>query len=53
MGILYSKTGAEDAPDFQSAEAYVHTILDCYHGIMNLYPLEGDEKIEKEVMLVF
>ncbi|KAF4160816.1 hypothetical protein CNMCM6936_003771 [Aspergillus lentulus] len=52
MGILYSKTGAEDAPDFQSAEAYVHTILDCYHGIMNIYPLEGDEKIEKEVMLI-
>ncbi|KAG2411499.1 hypothetical protein HFD88_009054 [Aspergillus terreus] len=53
MGILYSKTGAGDAPDFQNAEGYMHTILECYHGIRNLYPLEGDEKIEKEVMPVF
>jgi hypothetical protein len=53
MGILCSKTSAEDAPDFQSAEAYVHIILECYHGIVNLYPLERDEKIEKEVMPVF
>ncbi|KAA8646654.1 uncharacterized protein ATNIH1004_005329 [Aspergillus tanneri] len=57
MGILYSKAraepGAEHIPDVQTAEACIQTIRSGYHGILNLYSLEGERKVEEEVMPLF